>query len=405
MASRGRGNIAVSEDAFLDAVRKTNSLSNKVLARRFECTSKTIYRYKKENPDVVKKAEVIIAELSDLGLTPKLMSFDNFYNIPVIIEWKEMLDNRLITEKRKSAVIRSLWHVCKHLKQHPKVLQLEDCSRLNVKMRNMFLKDEKAPKGLSYTTLREALRSYFMLIKHLSGEYLTSKGIGKETLPNYGMYSKQRVFKKVREEFEKIILDSVEEYDKGLELLGIAKFMYYTGTRISATLNFNFNERRYELGKDIWMLEVKDKGEKGGIKWDKYLIGYALEEFKEYCSKRFNIPIDELEDKLPLTTDILFPSFSGKRTTLVGRIFKKALIKSGIKYKDFPPTHIWRHTFAQDFLRASGWNYDLCASLGGWKSTYVLKRAYGKMGVDAKTDGLKKAMGLPVTEETHELRW
>ena len=294
MASRGRGNIAVSEDAFLDAVRKTNSLSNKVLARRFECTSKTIYRYKKENPDVVKKAEVIIAELSDLGLTPKLMSFDNFYNIPVIIEWKEMLDNRLITEKRKSAVIRSLWHVCKHLKQHPKVLQLEDCSRLNVKMRNMFLKDEKAPKGLSYTTLREALRSYFMLIKHLSGEYLTSKGIGKETLPNYGMYSKQRVFKKVREEFEKIILDSVEEYDKGLELLGIAKFMYYTGTRISATLNFNFNERRYELGKDIWMLEVKDKGEKGGIKWDKYLIGYALEEFKEYCSKRFNIPIDEL---------------------------------------------------------------------------------------------------------------
>jgi len=43
--------------------------------------------------------------------------------------------------------------------------------------------------------------------------------------------------------------------------------------------------------------------------------------------------------------------------------------------------------------------------LGGWSSTYVLKRAYGEMGYDPKINGLRKAMGLPVKIETNELRW
>lgn len=82
---------------------------------------------------------------------------------------------------------------------------------------------------------------------------------------------------------------------------------------------------------------------------------------------------------------------------------KLALERVGVTTKI--PNHIWRHTFAQDFLHASDWNYELCASIGGWKDTSTLKKHYGKMSEDAKERGLQKAMGLPVEDVTYELKW
>jgi len=85
---------------------------------------------------------------------------------------------------------------------------------------------------------------------------------------------------------------------------------------------------------------------------------------------------------------------------------KISLKESGLPYKEFPPNHIWRHTFAQDFLSASEWKYELCASLGGWKSSGILKKHYGEMSNEAKVIGLRKAMGLPVKEkEIKLLKW
>ena len=75
--------------------------------------------------------------------------------------------------------------------------------------------------------------------------------------------------------------------------------MYYTGSRVSASLEFSFRDRHFSLEKDRWMLEILDKGIRGGKTWEKYLIGYALEDFKKYFSERFGIPIDELETELP----------------------------------------------------------------------------------------------------------
>ena len=102
----------------------------------------------------------------------------------------------------------------------------------------------------------------------------------------------------------------------------------------------------------------------------------------------------------------MFPSFESDNKIGKGRDkVKKALIDAGLPYSDFPPFHIWRHTFAQDFFSASNWNFELCASVGGWKSTDILKDNYGEMGIDPKVDGLKEAMGLPVAKETREHRW
>lgn len=243
-----------------------------------------------------------------------------------------------------------------------------------------------------------------MSVHNVSGQHLTNMGVGKEKLLGYGKYSKQRVPRLVRHRFEKTLEKYADDYIVYLEALNCCKFMYYTSARIKATLSFRFSVNRFELLDDMWVFEVIDKG---GIKWKKIFVGHSLKEIKEYCSERFKIPLNELELKLPQVSDHLFPSFVNNDTIKDDKLremVKPALIEAGLSYRKFPPLHIWRHTFAQDFLSASDWNYELCASLGGWKSTKILKEVYGEMGLNPRVRGLKKSMGLGVEEERHELK-
>ncbi len=138
-------------------------------------------------------------------------------------------------------------------------------------------------------------------------------------------------------------------------------------------------------------------------------MGDLLDRFKEYCALRFDIAPQRLEAELPLVTDHLFPSFVDARGRVrddrLRRIVKPLLIEAGLRYKEFPPTHIWRHTFAQEGLKATGYKYELVASLGGWVNTSILKKHYGEMGEAARERGLLKAMGLKVPEVVEELAW
>jgi len=405
----GRKSI-INSELYLNAVRKIHSMNDQDVADELVCSKKTVYRFRidERNNDVIVEAEKHIEEMSKIGYTRDLDNWGIFYNIPILQKWEDILIKRRVSENKRRAYMRSFWHVCKYLRVHPKKISVEDCADLNIEMRELYYGGKNQPYGLAYLCIRESIRSFFMLIHKMSGEYLTNIGVGKESGLGDGRYSKQKVPRIVRHRFEEILQDCVDSYGEYLELLELARFMYYTGTRITASLEFNFNEYLYELNKDMWIFEVIDKGVNGGIKWEKYLVGHALDSFKEYCSKRFKIPIDELEEKLPYKTDNLFPSFiiNGEtRDDLVRDAFKLSLIKSGLNYKKFPPTHIWRHTFAQDFLASSNWNYELCASLGGWISTSILKKHYGKMGLHPKIVGLKRSMGMPVEEETYELKW
>ena len=138
-------------------------------------------------------------------------------------------------------------------------------------------------------------------------------------------------------------------------------------------------------------------------------MGDLLDHFKRYCSLRFKIPIEDLETELPQKTDYLFPAFitsdgeadSGK----IRDYIKPYLIEAGLPYADFPPTHIWRHTFAQEGLRATDYNYELVASLGGWVNTRILKEHYGAMGETDREKGLLKMMGVKMADQTNELKW
>jgi len=194
-----------------------------------------------------------------------------------------------------------------------------------------------------------------------------------------------------------------------LEMKGLTHFMYYTGTRIGSTnpdvqgcFGTRLNNPKHVLTGNKWSINLLDKGEKGGLEWDKLLIGDGIVKLKEYISSRFNIDYDEVETKMKMIDSYMFPII---RTNyhLERIIMRTAIEKAGVVTRN--PNHIWRHTFAQDALHASDWNYELVASIGGWKDTGTLKKHYGKMTDEAKERGLMHMMKLKVEDVTYMLKW
>ena len=162
------------------------------------------------------------------------------------------------------------------------------------------------------------------------------------------------------------------------------------------------NNSNHLITKSKWRINVIDKGKRGGIEWNKIMLDDAILKLREYVSDRFDITIDEVERRMIKTNSYMFPILN-KNYNLERIIMKRALSMSGVETRN--TNHIWRHTFAQDGLHATDWNYELVASIGGWKDTGTLKKHYGKMSEDAKERGLKKVMGLPVEDVTYLLKW
>ena len=97
-----------------------------------------------------------------------------------------------------------------------------------------------------------------------------------------------------------------------------------------------------------------------------------------------------------------------RKQTLIRSIFKLSYEKIGVKVggeDGIDVTHIWRHTFAQDMLEATNYNYEIVASIGGWKSTLVLKNHYGEIGDTQRIFALRKAMGENLVETKHEFKF
>jgi hypothetical protein len=389
-----------------------NTLANGPIAKFLGVGKTTVWEYKRDNPEVVEEGKAHLESFDENNVTATKMTWEIFQTMPKIRDWNDAMERRMVSPQKRRAWTRTFYNVCIHLKRVPGKITVEECAKLVVEQRNKYYNDEPQIKGLAYSTIREAVRGFFMSVHNVSGMHLTNLGVGKEALKGSGKFSRQAVARDVRHRFEEILVCKMtDESDiKYFEALGNSQFNYATATRVSASLAFSFKLHHYELTKDKWLFEIWDKGSRSKkLRWEKIIMGSLLKTFKAYCSKRFDIPEDELEARLPHETDYLFPSFvnaKGKTDdSKLRNIVKPALIEAGIPYKEFPPTHIWRHTFAQDFLKASNWNYELCASLGGWKNTMILKQHYGAMGETARERGLLFAMGMVPPEEVHELRW
>jgi integrase len=400
MANRGR-KVKLTIDSFRDAVKKKRTLSESVLCECLGLNRITIYRFKLNNPEVLKEMEEFIKQYENVTFNG-FVSFDVFQNIIQIIDWIDIMQQRELTKTTIQNNLRGLYRVCKSLQVHPQKLNVDIVSKLINDMKMLKRDNKDVPRGLSYSTIRCSIRSYFTTVLGISGEILSAKGIDMGATERSGEFSKERVTQEQRKIFQdtlkKAIIDYRDKNNNGIELtkyplfyeelLALCEFCYYTGTRKTAALNVNLSNAKNNYTNKIWTINIIDKGKKGGKKWEKILTEFALNDFREYAKKRFNIPDDALELKIR-EVGYAFPSALKREN---GRSDISTIIGLALHYagKDTAiPTHIWRHTFAQDGLDATGHNYELVASLGGWDSTTILKKHYGNMSDNAKLKGLR----------------
>jgi len=413
-------NNKFTKDDFLRAVRRGQSLADKLIADRLGTNRSTIWRYKNNNPDILKEAEDLLRDTTQYAYNAKTKpSIDVFMTIPSIAEWVEIQEKREVKARNIRSRASGLNNVSHKLKTTPDALSIDQCADLVFESRTLMNQGKDAEHGLAYYYIREAIRSWFMLTAGVSGEYLTSKGIDASASKGTGSMARERITKEQRAIFGEGCLQAVKtvcrdkkldwSYEKiknaSLELNASAEFMYYTGTRKSATFNIMLNDPKHKFTGNLWEIHVLDKGKKGGIHWQKRLTEDGLRRFKKYLVERHGLKEDEIAIRAPDMEVPLFPIWSENDRTrrLQTNAMKNALRLCGAKVK--MPNHSWRHTFAQDWLHASDWNYELGAEIGGWKDTGTMKKCYGKMSEDAIDRGLKRAMGIVVEEVTYELRW
>jgi len=400
---KGRRPI-ITSDKWLDAVKKIQTMNDKEIAKELKVNYTTVWRFRSniKNIDVINEGIEYLKSLAEIGYDRKLDNWDVFKNIPIINEWKSLMENRRLKRKTINGWMRGLWHICKYLKKHPRKLTVDECAELNKWIRDLYYNGEKEdiPYGLSYQRIRELIRVFYMGVYNVSDKYLTNKGITKENLPTFGKYSKMTIPQDVRHKFDKSLKKFTKDKDEYWDILNYCVMAYATATRATALSEVELDKAIIFNNKE-WVFEVIDKGD---LKWDKIIIGHLLDKLRYGLSQRFNISIDELESRLPKVTNRLFP-LAYNDIIRLRDLIKMSLIDAGLRYSEFPPIHIWRHTFAQDALRASNWNYELVASIGGWKSTKILKEVYGEIGLDIKIKGVKRMMGIKEKENNFELRW
>lgn len=259
-------------------------------------------------------------------------------------------------------------------------MTIEECANFLSEIKN------KKIKGLSRYQVKQSIRSWFQLIHGVNSETLNSKGIDGEVESHLGSKAYDRLTKEQRHAFIKALKEIIEKDEDEKPFLdawiSLPYFLYYTATRINATLDaYIENLERYE---NKWIITVVDKGrhKKGRKKWRKLIIG----ELKDKLQKNLELRDNPKQGKL-------FP-FCYKN---VREIFIKAYEKAKIPIPK-QPCHIWRHTSAQDFLDATNWNYELCAQTLGWEDTRTLKKCYGAITETQKEIILRRAMGEPIKE-------
>ena len=430
--SRGR-KPRVTEEKYLKAVRRTKSTGDTAIGNYIGVTRQAINNFKINNPKVYEKALEIISKMESMRFDSKYVSREVFRQLPVILNWNQMMIDRPVKLDTRKTRMDALYNVCKYLMVHPESLSIDQASKV-VKMMKKLSKVERMMKGedgkllhpeyvgLAYYYIRKPIRSYFQLIRGISAELLTTKGIDAGRSEGTGKASSERVTKEQRSIFEEKLRIVINSYKDTFsrrhidaefmfrEILGVAHFMYYTATRIgvsnpteAGTISIMANNPKHRFESNLYKINLLDKGKANKyIEWDKILMDDGIIKFNDYVTNRFDIQKRNLNIEMSNLDTPLFPTIQ-KYINLETKIMKETHKLTGCITTQ--PNHIWRHTFAQDCLNATDWNYELVATLGGWKNTETMKLSYGKMNQEAIERGLRRAMKLPVKNVTYKLLW
>jgi len=371
----------LSTEDLIHAIKLYATTSQTDLSKVLNVSRMTIYR----KMELIPKETIIeiFQDLKETELKPYQMGYEGFLTIAEIEQFKKILERKEVSKQHKNERLRGLWHLCVYLQRHPRNLTIEECADLLIVLK------QKKIQNLGYHGTKNTMRSWFQNIYGINGEVLTSKGIDGSLGYELGKRAHDRLTAKQRYAF----IESLKEIVKRDSLFDIWNslpyFLYYTATRIEASLKARIEN--IEKHENYWIITVIDKGKhKNGRKtWRKFIVGELKEQLEKNLASRGNPK-----------SGFLFPFYYDK----VRIMFIEAYEKAGIPILK-QPCHIWRHTSAQDFLDATDSNYELCAQTLGWEDTRILRKCYGSMSEDAKEKALRKAMGMPIAETKKEFKF
>jgi len=390
---------AVDKAAVLQVIHDCVTVSPSELAKSLNVNRATVYRRMKE----IKQEEIdqALGIITEGELKPAEMKWELFKKFPDVKKYIETLQyvrKNTTTYARKR--VRMLYRACVLLKRKPSALTPQMAADLLIRIR-------KGEVEIGEYDFRMGMRVWFGY-RGINGALLTNIGLDSDNSGEDRSHLKftrehRAAFMRVVENWTcrnwsngKTTVPFADEPYLGAAMRFLPRFLYYTGTRIGREENDNKTGalivlwKRVDIQPERVIVEVIDKGKRGGITWFKQLVGDAKAEFDRFMQCIANLP-------KPVR---MFPF----KVRHVRAFFKAAYVEAGVPEKLWKglPLHIWRHTAAQDLLYATHYNYELAAQILGWESTEVMKKSYGKMPDDERTIGLIEAMGLPVVKEKRE---
>ena len=338
-----------------------SKLADAVLSRRnVKITPESVTMWFKRHKDIY---EDLKKELVD-GLPTEKQEADRsifqngvFQEIPSVKNWVLEMKARDLTTAFVNYHVGTLKQICrgtfpnhgidlvqegKWSLKHPDRLSLQDAMEIIAMLRD---------KGVDTCGYKRCLK-----------DFLTSKGIviGKKIV-----VGKSRSYGKLAKLFvPKNVLDKMLEWvrSQSFRLYVADSFMFKTGTRLTATLKALIENLRPE-SRTIY---VYDKARRSihpeGKEWEKSISPKLWVEIQQLVGERKAGRI-----------------FQGINDTQLEKVNREALklFVPDLEPKIMMPNHFWRHMFFQHMLRATDWNYAVCAELGG-STIASLQESYGK---------------------------
>jgi integrase len=384
------------------ATASPTELVQKLQQDGFEVSRTTIHRRLKEiDPEIL---AALLVSVTDDELKPDQRPFSSFKHLQAAKDYSDnLLYVREVSQRYHDKMLRDLHWICKTLNKRPQALKTKASVDLCA---DLVIRIKKGEVKRSLEHVMTSMRSWYLHLG-ISGAYLTSKGITGERTKGRGTRSDVKLSQAQRHKFLAVVQSHFNQdwNDNGYTIPFLSepqlceamtcciKFLYYTGTRRTATLKATWNHVNW--GNPITIVKVIDKGRHklGRITWNKKVAGEFLDEFKAYW-ERLGCP----------DTGRIFPLDPSTLTVFFNHCFAEAQIPQKV-WKRIP-VHIWRHTACQDMLLATDWHEEQTAKLLGWESKDTMTRHYGKAPPTVVNRGLLKAMGLPVPpEQKHEFKF
>ena len=366
--------LGVSERSFWNFLKAIN-----VNYSEMQAISKAYQDLQKLTREEKLKAKEEIAKI----LPDKWSAFKELEVIKAFIKY--VTSRREAKEAVAKGYVGKLFRICKDLGKHPETLTKEDLEKWLEDFRSQLGDLGREPE---YAQAFSELVKICRVFAEFRGYTITFKT--KEYKGQWSIYFDKEARRRLAEMASE-------------ELRAIMEFYFYTGMRRKAILRIE----NIKTNGNYVTFEVKEKGKRETYTWKKRVSKELWERVKKYLP-RTEKDLETIEKELIK----LYAKFFGidkdllrriKEATLFGyrmvRIGDQEIIMETPKISDIlaelrqrgyenekliyyalrHPLHVWRHTFAMSALKATGYNYEIVAKIGGWVKVDTLRYVYGQL--------------------------